>query len=88
MSGVTVRGVTASVRWGYAEAATLLHYTVTRQEGRWSARGTLARLDPFQMAQSPLVFVAPHAKGEWRWPILGCDYAGETFTATLGPPEG
>jgi hypothetical protein len=34
-----------------------------------------------------LIFVAPYAKGQWRWPILEFDLAGGVLTARLGPPE-
>jgi hypothetical protein len=44
--------------------------------------------DAFKMAQRPLVFVAKHRKGEWRWPIqlMTLHPDGHRWTATLGPP--
>lgn len=75
--------------WSYYNAAALNGYTVTRSEtGAWSLRATVVASDAFKMSQSPLVFVAPHEQGEWRWPIQECQISQGVLTAQLGPPEG
>ena len=42
--------------------------------------------DAFKLAQRPLMFVAPHANGEWRWAIESVQITGGTLTARLLPP--
>lgn len=86
---VTVRGVNASLRWGYAQAAALRDYTVVREDEhkQWSVSATVVSSDAFRIAQRPLAFIAPHAKGVWRWPIQELQISGDSLTASLGPPE-
>jgi hypothetical protein len=85
---VTVRGVTASLRWGYLQAAALEAYTVTKDDhGTWRLTATVVDVDAFRVAQRPVAFIAPHAKGAWRWPVTELQIAGASLTATLGPPE-
>lgn len=84
-----ITGVTASLRWGYTSAAALGAWTLTkREDGRWSLKAAIVSLDTFRVAQRPLVFEAPHAKGAWRWPVLELQAAKASLTATLGPHEG
>ena len=85
---VTVTGVQGSVRWGYHRAVELGAYTVTRDEqGAWSLSGHVVSADTVRASQSPLVFVAPHQDGSWRWPILDLQLADGALTARLGPKE-
>jgi hypothetical protein len=84
-----IEGVVAAVKWQYYTAAAINGYRVARtKDGRWSASGIVVLADAFKMAQRPLVFVAKHKNGEWRWPIqsmaIGPD--GHRWTAALGPP--
>jgi hypothetical protein len=84
-----IQGVVAAIKWQYYTAAAINGYSVARtKQGQWSASGIVVLADAFKMAQRPLVFVAKHKKGEWRWPIqsmaIGPD--GHRWTATLGPP--
>jgi len=85
-----LRGVVGRIKWQYYECAAIEGYTVSRNKrGVWSLTATVVMSDAFKMAQAPLTFVATHAKGEWRWPILTMTHNRDTYqlTATLGPPE-
>lgn len=82
-----IRGVKAVIRWAYYNAAAINGYTVTRKDGTWNLRATVVSSDAFKMAQRPLVFVAPHAKGEWRWPIESLRVEANQLVATLGTPD-
>jgi len=95
VGGGVIRGVVGHIRWHYYTAAAINGYTVTRvsRDGRrWSLQATVVLSDSFKMAQRPLVFVAKHKRGEWRWPIehmeLQTIHGLPTLTARLGPPEG
>lgn len=88
MPGASIRGVVGQIKWAYYNAAAVNGYTVARSpEGQWSLRATIVMSDAFKLSQRPLVFVAPHEKGEWRWPIESFDVGpNQTLVATLGPP--
>lgn len=85
-----ITGRIAFIKWAYYTAAQIEGYTVTRsKDGTWSLTATVVLSDAFKMAQTPLTFVATHAKGEWRWPIVSAviDPAHPySLTADLGPP--
>ena len=84
-----ISGVVGQIKWSYYIAAAIHGYTVTREGPRaFLVRGTVVMSDPFKLSQRPLVFVAPHAKGEWRWPILDFELRDGVVTARLGAPEG
>jgi hypothetical protein len=92
-----IRGVVGHIDWGhidsaYYHAAALNGYKVTRSpRGAWQLRGLVVMADAFKLRQQPLWFVAPHARGAWRWPIRSLEFEtsqGPThLVATLGPPE-
>jgi hypothetical protein len=86
-----IRGVVGHIKWHYYTAAAINGYTVTRSKDRkqWALTATVVLSDAFKMAQRPLTFVAKHAKGEWRWPILAVAVNRDTqqLTAQLGPPQ-
>lgn len=84
---VVVRGVVGRVKWAYYDAALIEGYAVSRTADEWSLYATVVQSDAFKMAQRPLIFKAPHAKGEWRFPILSHELNKGTLTARLGPPE-
>lgn len=75
------------IKWAYYVAAAINGYSVTREADQWTLRGTVVLADAYKLAQRPLLFVAPHAKGEWRWPILALTLIDGRLTATLGAPE-
>ncbi len=85
---VTLEGMSASIRWGYHLAGELGPFTVTRDaDGAWSVSGTVLKSDAYRVSQCPLVFVAPHQDGSWRWPITSLQIVDGTLTASLSPPE-
>jgi hypothetical protein len=86
-SSVTIKGVSASLRWGYSQAATLRDYTVTKTPGGWSVSATVVSSDAFRVSQRPLAFIVPHADGEWQWPITTLQIEGASLNAALGPKE-
>lgn len=82
-----LRGVEGRIKWRYYDAATIHVYTITRSAGRWDLRGTVGLSNAFKLSQRPLTFVAPHAHGEWRWPIQSVEITHGSLSASLGPPE-
>jgi hypothetical protein len=85
-----IRGVVARIDWGYFAAAAINGYTVQRlEDGAWTVRATVVTFDAFKIRQRPLVFIAPHRDGEWRWPVQTVDlsegYGPRELRATLGP---
>jgi len=86
-STVTIGGVTGSLRWGYHEAAVLASWTLTNTTEGWTLTATVVSVDAFRVSQHPLVFLAPHASGAWRWPVKELQIMGATLTASLGPKE-
>jgi hypothetical protein len=87
--GVQIRGVVGQVKWAYYTAAALHGYTVRRDKltGQWSMSGTVVTKDAFKLNQRPLVFVAPHEKGAWRWDVLSHEIVDGVFRARLSPPD-
>jgi hypothetical protein len=84
---LTVRGASAWLRWGYAQAATLRAWTVTREADAWTLSAAVVTTDAFRLSQQPLVFVAPHQGGSWRWPVESLQITDGTLVARLGPKE-
>ena len=84
----SIRGVVGLIRWAYYTAAAVNGYTVTQTTQGWRLQATVVNADAFKMAQRPLLFVAPHQRGEWRWPILSLERRPDgTVSAQLGPQE-
>jgi hypothetical protein len=91
MPGAAIRGVVGQIKWSYYVAAAIHGYAVTRSTtGVWHLRATVVMADAFKLKQRPLTFVAPHEKGEWRWPIdtieMGSTVGPNQIRATLGAP--
>jgi len=85
---LTIRGVNATVRWGYYPAAVLRAWTVTRPaDGPTVLAATVVSHDAFRLSQQPLALVATHATGAWRWPIHELQMVDGALTARLGPRE-
>lgn len=85
-----IRGIVGRIDWGYFSAGAINGYRITRcADGTWSLYGTLVDFDAFKIRQRPLVFVAPHDHGEWRWPVqtvdVGDGQGPRELRATLGP---
>jgi hypothetical protein len=83
---VTVRGINGAIKWSYHSAAVFNAWTVTRAGAEWTLAGTLVSSDAYRVSQRPLRFVAPHADGQWVWPIEELQIEGASLTAKLGPP--
>lgn len=83
-----LKGVKGQIKWHYHVAAHINGYTVTcsKPDRKWALRATVTQADEFRLSQEPLVFVAPHQGGEWRWPIEKLDRDGSTVAASLGAP--
>lgn len=82
-----MHGEAASLVWAYHTAATLTSWRVTKTpDKQWTLTATVARVDPFQARQRPLLFTAPHEKGRWAWEVQELHLGDGTLTATLGPP--
>jgi hypothetical protein len=91
VAGGAIRGVVGQITWSYYTAAAINGYTVTRTKaGQWSLAATVVVANAYNLRQRPLMFVAPHAKGEWRWPIESLDMVTDRgpnqLQATLGAP--
>jgi hypothetical protein len=83
-------GVVGHIKWHHYTAAAIHGYTVTptnQARTQWTLTATVVLADAFKMAQTPLVFTAKHAKGEWRFPIHTLARHDASLTATLGPPQ-
>jgi hypothetical protein len=85
-----IRGVVGRIDWGYFPAGAINGYALQRgPDETWALRGTLIACDAFKIRQRPLIFVAPHAHGEWRWPVQTLDVGDgpgpRAVQATLGP---
>jgi hypothetical protein len=84
-----IRGIVGRIDWGYFVAAAINNFSVTPlADGSWSLHATVVTFDAFKLRQKPLVFIAPHQSGEWRWPIrtidLGDGSGPREMRATLG----
>ena len=84
---LTIRGVTASLVWGYHPAAVLGVWTVRKDEDGWGLEAHVQSTDKFRVTQQPLTFVATHATGAWRWPVITLAMTAGAVTARLGPKE-
>lgn len=84
---LAIHGDTASLVWAYHTAASLSQWRITKANNKqWTLRATVARIDPFQARQRPLLFSAPHSQGFWRWEVQELHLTDGSLTATLGPP--
>jgi hypothetical protein len=84
---LTVTGFAGEIRWGYHLASEVCDWTVTTVNGSSEFRASLVSPDVFRLSQQPLTFVAPHAKGAYRWPITTLQITGASCSAMLGPME-
>jgi hypothetical protein len=83
-----ITGVVGQLRWAYYMAGAINGYTLTRVSATsWTLAGTLVSHDPFKLSQRPLVFVAPHQGGEWRWLVQDLVVHHGHVSATLGRLE-
>lgn len=69
-----IHGVVGRMDWGYFAAAAIHGFTAQQlADGSWSLHATVITFDAFKIRQRPLVFIAPHKDGEWRWPVRTVD---------------
>lgn len=91
MAGGPISGVAGAVMWSYYKAAIIEGYTVVGRgpKGalRWSLSARVVHADAFKLSQRPLVFVAVHERGSWRWPIVEFTLVNNRLTAELGAVE-
>jgi hypothetical protein len=84
-------GVVGYLRWHYYTAAQIEGYTVTRnKEGTvWRLAAFIVLANEFNLAQTPLDFVATHKKGQWTWRIKSWTLNRDThrLVAQLDPPN-
>ena len=85
---VTLRGLEATVVWGYHTAAVCKTWTARRTpQGQWTLEAQLQRADAFQLRQRNLKFTAPRKGGYFCFPVLAVTLGATTLAASLGPPE-
>jgi hypothetical protein len=86
---MTITGASARLDdSGYDPAAVLGAWTATKDEaGVVTVIATIVSQDTFRVTQRPLVFVAPHAAGVWRWAVVELQISGVALWARLGPRE-
>jgi hypothetical protein len=96
---LSLRGNTGAILYGYAQAAVLQRWSITRkaadphkrQPAHWVLYATFARVDKFNLRQRPLLFSAAREglKGLWCWPLIeeSIQISDTTLLAHLGPPE-
>jgi hypothetical protein len=86
---LTLRGLEATIVWGYRTAAVCKSWEIIRTPGgAWALTATIARADPFQLRQAGLKFTAPRVGGFFCWPVLSLTVGTSSILATLGAPEG
>lgn len=94
LRNLKILGVRGALLWGYHEAAVLGAWSIrkTGQPGKgqtWSLVAQVARVEPFQIRQRPLLFSAPRfGGGMWAWGLEGTvQLTAGRLVARLGPPE-
>jgi hypothetical protein len=91
MAGGPISGVVGAVMWSYYKAAVIEGYTVVGRGPKgalsWSLTARVVHADAFKLRQRPLMFVAVHERGSWRWPIVSFTLEKGRLTADLGAVE-
>jgi len=83
---LSLHGGEGYVAWGYRTAALCTSWTVQRSFGYWTMRARVARVNPFELQQSPLEFRTPRKGGFLCWPVMTVSLVNSQLSATLGPP--
>jgi hypothetical protein len=84
---LTLRGLEATIVWGYHTAAVCKAWTITKTPNGWALEATLARADAFQCRQRDLKFTAPRVGGFFCWPVISLTLGQSSIMGYLGPPE-
>lgn len=88
MPGLSLRGATGSIRWGYHVAAQLRDWTVTPSKDKpWALRASIVTSDAFKVQQRPLTFATKVGVEELALSIQSLQINGTTLTALLQPPQ-
>ena len=92
LRSLRIVGTRGALLWGYHEAAVLGTWTIqkTGKPGRevWTLGAAVARVEPFQIRQRPLLFSAPRfGGGMWAWGVEQVEVGPRRLSARLGPPE-
>lgn len=84
-------GVNGRIDWHYYTAAGIHGYKVTPPpkggKPEWTLVADVVLSDAFKMSQRPLTFIAKHAKGEWKFPVISFVLQGHKLRAQLGAPD-
>jgi len=84
MNELTMSGATATVKWGYRDAAVVGSWSIRgHAQGGGSLTAKIISSDAFRVTQAPLTFV--HPNGKWTWPVLTMQITDHTLNAELGP---
>lgn len=84
---IPMKGVAASIGWGYHHAATLGPWNLS-DAGGGQLTAEIVSADAFRVSQQPLTFLVPRPNGQpRRWPITSLQIADSTLTAVVGPQE-
>jgi hypothetical protein len=83
-----IRGVQASVRWGYHPAAALGPWTLTASDTGGHIEAQIVSADDYRLSQPALKFCVTRQNGiVATWPVLTLHVAGQTLYASVGPQE-
>lgn len=83
-----MRGLSATVQWGYHCAASLGAYTFTASDTGGEITAVVNAADDFKLSQPALKFCITRQNGRrWSWPVLSLQIADGALTATVGPQE-
>lgn len=78
-----MRGLEATVRWGYRTAAALGAWTFNRTDNGGTVTARIVTRDAFLMTQVPLDVRAPMGRAIWRWRITSLQINDTTLTASV-----
>lgn len=81
-----MRGLEATVRWGYRTAAVLGPWTY--ESAGHTLTAPIVEQDAFCLEQTPLVLHAPMGRAVWRWAVTSLQINGSTLTARVAEQEG
>lgn len=88
MPGITIGGLSAVIKWGYHEAASLGKWDLSARETGGDLTAKVVSSKDFELSQPVLKFCVMRQNGPaWKWPVLSLWIADGTLHAQLGPQE-
>lgn len=88
---VQIRGAAGAILWGHRPAASFTRWRIRKGgAASWILTATIARVEPFAIRQTPLLFTAPREgtrDGFWAWAVESVQVGDQQLIARLGPPE-